>query len=203
LWESGEGQRRSRPRFKFEKWWLLQLEFKQLVRKVWNSPVKGENTFERWQNKVRLFHRKARGWSANVEALNRRENDRLSAEYAKLDVLFENRCLNGSEKDRLKFLSEELNKIWSMEEIKARQRARERDIKEGDRNIRYFHVVANQRRRKTTIHKMDDPAGEVETTEEIVEIATSYYKELFKYEARPDIRIEDNFFSGGEKVSSE
>jgi hypothetical protein len=24
-------------------------------------------------------------------------------------------------------------------------------------------------------------------------MATSYYKELFKYEARPDIRIEDTF----------
>jgi hypothetical protein len=76
-----------------------------------------------------------------------------------------------------------------MEEIKAKQRARERDIKDGDRNTKYFKSVANQRRRKTTIHRMEGHAGEVETTEEIVGVATNYYKEIFKYEARLDIRI--------------
>jgi hypothetical protein len=48
LWEFGEGQTRNRPRFKFEKWWLMQLEFKQIVSKVWNSPIKGENALDRW-----------------------------------------------------------------------------------------------------------------------------------------------------------
>jgi hypothetical protein len=110
--------------------------------------------------------------------------------------------LNGQEKERLKFLNEELKKIWSIEEVKGRQRARERGIKEGDRNTRYFHVVINQRRRKSIIHKMEGPAGEVENTEEIVEVATNYYKDLFKYEARPKIRIYENFFSEGEKVTS-
>jgi hypothetical protein len=103
----------------------------------------------------------------------------------------------------MKFLSEELNKIWSIKEIKARQWARERDIKEGDRNTRYFQAIANQRRRKTTFHKMEGLEGEVETTEEIMEVAIIYYKDLFKYEARPNIRIEENFFSEGEKVTTE
>jgi hypothetical protein len=86
---------------------------------VWNSPVKGENALEGWKNKVRRFRRRARGWSANAEAENRRKTDKLYDEYSKFDVLSENRCLNGQENDRLKFLSEELNKIWSIEEIKA------------------------------------------------------------------------------------
>jgi hypothetical protein len=36
-----------------------------------------------------------------------------------------------------------------MEEIRARQRARERNIKEGDRNTNYFHTVVNQRKKRT------------------------------------------------------
>jgi hypothetical protein len=48
-----------------------------------------------------------------------RIGDKLYDEYSKFDVLSENRCLNGQENDRLKFLREELNKIWSIEEIKA------------------------------------------------------------------------------------
>jgi hypothetical protein len=81
-----------------------------------------------------------------------------------------------------------------MEETKARQRARERDIKEGDRNTKYFHTVANQRRRKTTIHSLDGLDGVVESTEDIVKVATNFYKGLFKFEPRPDINISSDFF---------
>jgi hypothetical protein len=42
----------------------------------------------------------------------------------------------------------ELEKICNMEEVKAKQRSRDRSIKEEDRNTAYFQAVANQRNRK-------------------------------------------------------
>jgi hypothetical protein len=53
--------------------------------------------------------------------------------------------------------------------------------------------MANHKRRNTTIHIMDDPDGEDKSTEEIVEVATKYYKDIFKYEVKPDINIATDF----------
>jgi hypothetical protein len=122
------------------------------------------------------------------------------AEHARLDILMESRILSGQEKEKLVQVNKELNTIWSLEEIKARQRAREKDIKEGDRNTKYFHVVANQRGKENTILSMDGPKGNVQSTEEIIKVATEYYKDLFKFEPKPNINIDEGFFMGEEKV---
>jgi hypothetical protein len=106
---------------------------------------------------VRMLRKKAKGWSINVEYNLRKQKKEISEEYNRLDILEETQALNSSVRDRKQQLARELNKMWEMEEIKARQRARERNIKEGDRNTKYFHTVANQR--KTTVHDIEGPDG--------------------------------------------
>jgi hypothetical protein len=111
--------------------------------------------------------------------------------------------LTDREKEEMNNIGEELNRIWSVKEIKARQMEREREIKEGDRNTRYFQAVANQRRRKNNVHCMEGPEETVQSTEEIVEVATNYYNELFKFEPRPNINISSDFFTENDKVTLE
>jgi hypothetical protein len=60
----------------------------------------------------------------------------------------------------MKYIREELNKIWEIEETSKSKK-------------KEYHL---QYRR---------PSGNVELIEEIVEVATSYYRDLFNFEPRP------------------
>ena len=132
-----------------------------------------------WQEKVRRFRRFSRGWSKNLEASIRKKKNELTAEFDMLDVKSETAHLSDVENGRMQNILKELHAIWLKEETKARQISRDKEILEGDRNTKYFNVVANQRRRKTLIHALDGPNGTTTDINEMLKIAADFYKDLF------------------------
>ena len=101
----------------------------------------------------------------------------------------------------MKQIKEELEEIWRKEETANGQRSRDRKIKEGDRNTTYFHAIANQRRRKNQLSILEGPDGPVYSTKDMLEVATNFYKNLFGYETKPNIHIDDQFWSEEELVT--
>jgi len=100
-----------------------------------------------------------RGWVANEVAALNKENANLALEYNFLDKEAESRLLDDSECKRLDEITKELDKIWALEEIKARQRYRDRNLLEGDKNTAYFQAVANYRSRKKRVDSLMGPQG--------------------------------------------
>ena len=186
---------RSQKLFRFEKWWLGEAEFVPFVTKSWTTPIPSSisSSIDVWQFKLRRLRKKLRGWNSNIESANRKHKKDLLQEYDILDVFSEQNRLDQCDRDRLASIRKELDLIWKMEEMKAFQRSRDKDLLEGDRNTAYFHALANQRRRKKQLAVLEGPLGPVHSTPEMLLVATDFYKSLFGFEAKPNIHLSMDF----------
>jgi hypothetical protein len=79
-----------------------------------------------------------KGWSRNIEVARNKRKKEILTEFDLLDSLMEQAPLSAQQKVKRQELKGELEQVWRIEEIRARQRARDRDVKEGDKNTTFF-----------------------------------------------------------------
>ena len=80
----------------------------------------------------------------------------------------------------LRKLREELAILFAKEEKMWKQRSRTQWLQSGDRNTRFFHCQATQRRRRNSIQQLRDNDGVWRSSEaKIEQLLVSYYLDLF------------------------
>jgi hypothetical protein len=189
--------------FRFEKWWFKNDGFENLVIETWNSECQLSNPVDRWQIKIRNLRKKLQDWSRNINAEMRKNKSKILAELDKLDANAEQNPIFDQELIRRKNLREEIEQVWKVEEIRSRQKSRERDIKEGDQNTAYCFAKANYRKRKKMIVFLEEDGMTYNKTESMSKYATEFYKKLFGREPRENLRLDENFWEEDEKVTNE
>ena len=87
---------------------------------------------------------------------------------------------NGSLGSEINILGKEINELFDSEEIKWHQRSKVQWLGLGDRNVKYFHTKASDRRRKNIISCiMDEEGNWHDSIDGIAEVVVSYFKILF------------------------
>jgi len=96
-----------------------------------------------------------------------------------LDKKTEFSQLNDDELNLKHTLNEKLAQLLREEEIKWCQRAKVRNLLEGDANTKYFQLVANGKHRKTRIFQLEQEEGIIICDACLKMFITKYYTNLF------------------------
>jgi exonuclease III len=165
--------------FKFELGWLLKDGFFELVSEVWTKENKGATSMQKWQNKIRRLRQFLRGWAKNMNGAYKKEKQELMRKAEELDKKAVTQLLSQQDWDLKQSINSRLTQLLREEEIRWFQRAKTTKILKGDNNTKYFQMVANGKRRKTRIFRLEQEEGIVEGEEHLNKYITNYYKGLF------------------------
>ena len=77
-------------------------------------------------------------------------------------------------------LRSQIQNLLSLEEVSWRQKSRMLCFKEGDNNTKFFHKVANSRRRYNYISMLEVNGVIYEDESEMADQAVPFYKNLYK-----------------------
>ena len=168
-----------RSPFRFENMWLKSECFHEKVQRWWESYVfQGSPSFV-LACKLRALKQDLKIWNeeefGNIDG---RKNSLLSS-VKSLDELEDARPLSDVELVHHDQERAELERIILMDEICWRQKSRALWLKEGDRNTKYFHRIANSHRRKNFIGSIIVDGETITDPAEINGKIVDFYSTLF------------------------
>ena len=156
--------------------WLRDPACKEVVELAWNgiSTTSENHTI---QAKVNNCQDQLQWWNKNVFGhIDKQLKDRQE----KLQQLESLNTLHEYAED-IQRLRKEINELMDKENDMWHQRSRALWMQEGDRNTKFFHSTATQRRRKNTILGLQDDFGcWRDNAEDIETIVLDYYTSIFQ-----------------------
>jgi hypothetical protein len=171
---------RKKGSFRMETHWVRRDDFMETVKNTWGGRggrrdpwgnIKGK--LEKCQKTIKVWVRKS------VQATEKK----IQEKSQKL-VHFQMKDGESARKEEA-LIKGEIHDLLEQEEVKWKQRAKEDWLRYGDRNTKYFHACATQKKRRNTVEQIKNEEGEMCLTPEAIEGAfVNYYTKLFT-SARP------------------
>ena len=156
--------------FRFEKLWIKDRNFKELVGKWWEEmePISG-NLMYQFQQKLRKLKAKLRTWNKEEFGDTFQENKILKDKLEEIQREGMDNGYTDDLKHKEQVLLVQLSDRERQEENYWKQKSRNQWLQEGERNIKLFHhtVVHNHQREKLMKLKKDN--GKYDETREDME----------------------------------
>lgn len=168
--------------FRFYDMWLSHSGCMEIIKEVWIK-----NNSSSFGDKLKEAKKKLKEWNRLVFGNIDHQIHTLEERINVLDQCANERSLNDHEIEERQIAQSELWDWLKKKEAYWAQNSRSKWLKEGDKNTKYFHALASNRKRKNCITSLttngliiDDPAG-------IQSEAVNFFKKIFHedYSTRP------------------
>ena len=179
LVEAGRILRGKSP-FRFENMWLKTVEFLDRVHSWWNQYYfSGTPSF--------VLAKKLKALKGDIIQWNRSEFGNVGCQKKELlealkllDAKEGEFGLSEMEIDERAEIRSQIQNLLSLEEVSWRRKSRMLCIKEGDNNTKFFHKMANSRRRYNHISMLEVDGVIYEDESEMANQIVQFYKNLYK-----------------------
>lgn len=111
--------------------------------------------------------------------------------------------LSSQELDLKHYLQNRLAKLLREDEVKWYQRAKMKELLQGDSNTKFFHLVVSGRHRKSRIFQLRHEDQVIEGDAELKKHITYYYKGLFGPPDNSDISLDSSLIQDIPQVSDD
>ncbi|KAH7659258.1 RNA-directed DNA polymerase protein, partial [Dioscorea alata] len=192
--EVGKHRSLVRP-FRFELVWLSADGFQDIVKAWWvESSFDGCGAFI-VSKKLSCLREKLRHWAKfSFRSIKLRKLALLN-DLNVLDVAKESRTLDQAEQNQELFLHESLGVIHKQEELYWKQRSRLQWLREGDENTKFFHAVANGRKNRNAIPRIEHDGRTCTNPKDIGTAFAAHFKNIFG--RKRDFRFQEAVFNLG------
>ena len=153
LWSSQVGMEKP-PYFKLDRSWLRDATIKASIEEWWNSQIVFGPALERVTKKLTRLCQHLVSQRQQIRADRTRVRDASLARILALDVMEDSRPLTTSEARERKKNREDVVEVDLRVEMDWWQRSRQMWLAAGDANTKFFHQVANGRRRSNRIGRL-------------------------------------------------
>jgi hypothetical protein len=140
--------------FCFEIFWISQEVFFYLVAIWWSQCFLGSIKAVGWQIKIKHMSSKMKGWSRNLSHTIHLKKLTCSSKVEHFEHIQETRALDRDEILDLLDCKKEVYDLHHDEITKWAHRAKDKWVKEGDANTKYFHTIAYHNFKKHIISRL-------------------------------------------------
>ncbi|XVE94527.1 hypothetical protein REPUB_Repub02eG0016400 [Reevesia pubescens] len=166
--------------FKFFNYWLEIEGFQNLVSSVWSSFIPNNQQNASLWCRLRSIKPAIKKWQKQFCNMDQNGIKRLELEIDKMELDLQH---NSDDQVLLRNIMEKKSDLWTackIEEKSWQQKSRLMWLQEGDRNTKFFQLMATNRRRKNQITTLSIHGRSISNPVQIKEFIASHFEDQYK-----------------------